>query len=269
MAESTSEQVCQNAVAWEASYTSKVVTQCELAMPLMHHWGLIGCGRAMRAAINLLKQYHRDLHLPYEQRDAARKELHHATALLRKAETELAQTKAQLATVSRTAAAFSADLLRRDSSLASEEAQAAISARAALAQSEKRSKARAMSREYWFNGWRVGQQRIAALGEALRETQELLAAEQACAMKLQETIKAMAVPPITIPKVGSQEESLRCAQNGEPGAYDTQGNPIKFFRCNHHPFAIDNHFHGIKACEHGCQNDPPQWWTNGVSGLAW
>lgn len=57
---------------WVASYTSKVVHELEIAK------GLAGWYRQLTAACEaasaLLQQYHRDLHVPYEQRDAARRE---------------------------------------------------------------------------------------------------------------------------------------------------------------------------------------------------
>lgn len=56
-------------IRWETSYTKRVVDElgeARLALKL-HNYGI-------ERAMDLLAQYHRDLAVPYEQRDAARKE---------------------------------------------------------------------------------------------------------------------------------------------------------------------------------------------------
>lgn len=51
---------------WETSYTKKVVD-----FVCFHHDTATVPGNSTYQAVELLKQYHRDLHLPYEQRDEA------------------------------------------------------------------------------------------------------------------------------------------------------------------------------------------------------
>ena len=57
---------------WVASYTSKVVHELEMAKSLTGYKQLTA---ACEAASALLQQYHRDLHVPYDQRDVARREV--------------------------------------------------------------------------------------------------------------------------------------------------------------------------------------------------
>jgi hypothetical protein len=51
--------------SYVGSYTDLVVTNL---------WRCYGAAPAAQEAVALLKQYHRDLHIPYEQRDQARRE---------------------------------------------------------------------------------------------------------------------------------------------------------------------------------------------------
>jgi hypothetical protein len=53
---------------WEGSYTQAVVLGLERSWPVASTTP----GNSVYEAVQLLKQYHRDLHIPYEQRDAAR-----------------------------------------------------------------------------------------------------------------------------------------------------------------------------------------------------
>lgn len=69
---------------WEKSYTKQVVDNLERSwegVPRNNPEADI-LPREERAAVELLKQYHRDLHLPYQQRDEARAELDAVTAQL-------------------------------------------------------------------------------------------------------------------------------------------------------------------------------------------
>jgi hypothetical protein len=53
---------------WESSYTKRVVDRITSNWPLSSN----EYGNAMHDAVQLLIKYHRDLHIPYEQRDKAR-----------------------------------------------------------------------------------------------------------------------------------------------------------------------------------------------------
>ena len=57
---------------WIASYTFKVVHDLEISKSLTGYRQLTA---ACEAASALLQQYHRDLHVPYDQRDVARREV--------------------------------------------------------------------------------------------------------------------------------------------------------------------------------------------------
>jgi hypothetical protein len=59
-------------VTYAGSYTEKVIGALRRAW-FFNDGAPVGAD-VINDAINLLKQYHRDLHIPYEQRDAARKE---------------------------------------------------------------------------------------------------------------------------------------------------------------------------------------------------
>lgn len=52
------------------------------------------------------------------------------------------------------------------------------------------------------------------------------------------------------------------------GKLDTDSTPRKqyFFKCEHHPMAIENFFKNIENCEYGCHTNEPTWSSNGMSG---
>lgn len=60
---------------WEGSYTCKVAEQLAAYSRRLGNIGLAPDSLNWLAdTVNLLRQYHKDLHVPYEQRDAARRE---------------------------------------------------------------------------------------------------------------------------------------------------------------------------------------------------
>jgi len=65
-------QVWKNKMPWETSYTKKVVDDLEKVLGSISRYD--EDYYAVQNAVQLLIQYHRDMHVPYDQRDEARKE---------------------------------------------------------------------------------------------------------------------------------------------------------------------------------------------------
>jgi hypothetical protein len=57
--------------AWSQSYTKRVVDELEKHYPISSTWP----EHSVHKAVELLRQYHRDLHIPYTERDEARAEV--------------------------------------------------------------------------------------------------------------------------------------------------------------------------------------------------